>query len=471
MADNEFGTQESADLVISGGWVVTMDEERRVFRNGAVVIRGSKIVDVGQAVEIATRFTAGRTIDARARVIMPGLVNGHRHLLTTAKGALPEGRVTLTNLQEFVYPTFAALTAEDIEVFGRHHAAEMLRSGTTTFEEPGCTHLEAALEGLAVSRIRARIGPWTWDQLGPASGRLPDWLRMSTAECVSRLEDGVATVRSFASSRIRDAVTIEGVGTCSDELMVAAAGLARDTDSICVLHKATSKQEVDMELETFGHRPLQHMYEIGALNEHVLLNHMTCLDAFEVDLVADTGARISQNPSSALKLAKGTTQTGKWPELVAAGVPIALGTDADNASNHHDICRSMYLAALLPRDARRDPNAVTAEQALEMATIGGARALRWDHEIGSLEVGKEADIIIFDTDDFDWQPLYNPVANLVYGAVGKTVDTVMIGGEVLMEGKKLLHMDEGDVREEAERASSRILGEIGIEPAPRWPVL
>ena len=231
-------------------------------------------------------------------------------------------------------------------------------------------------------------GPWTWDQLGPAGIVNADWLRLDTAGCVRRLEEGIETVRAARNLRIHDAVTIEGVGTCSDELKVAAARLAEEADSLCVLHKATSEQEVAREIEVTGHRPVEHMYEIGALNSHVLLNHMTSLENFEVDMLAETGARISQNPSSALKLAKGTTQTGKWPELVKADVPIALGTDADNASNHHDICRSMYLAALLPRDARRDPNAISAEQAVEMATIGGAKALRLDDSLGSIEIGK-----------------------------------------------------------------------------------
>jgi len=201
------------------------------------------------------------------------------------------------------------------------------------------------------------------------------------------------------------------------------------------------------------------------------LNHMTSLAEFEVEQLAETGARISQNPSSALKLAKGTTQTGKWPELVRAGVPIALGTDADNASNHHDICRSMFLAALLPRDARRDPNAVSAEQALEMGTIGGATALRWDDAVGSIEVGKEADLVVFDTDDFDWRPLYNPVANLVYAATGHSVDTVVVGGDIVVEGKEFVHIDVEKARYDAERASDRILAEIGATPGPAWPVL
>jgi cytosine/adenosine deaminase-related metal-dependent hydrolase len=213
------------------------------------------------------------------------------------------------------------------------------------------------------------------------------------------------------------------------------------------------------------------MASIGALNPWVLLNHMTSLADFEVGLVADAGARISQNPSSALKFAKGTTQTGKWPELLAAGVPIALGTDAENVSNHQDICRSMQLAALLPRDARRDPNAVTAEQAVEMATISGATALRWDDVTGAIEVGKEADITCFDTEDFDWRPLHNPVANLVYGSTGHSVHTVLVAGEVLLDAKRLTRVNEAEVREVVERIDREVLATVGVEPGPKWPLL
>lgn len=462
--------KKRVDILITGGWLLTMDPQRRVFRDGAVAVAGSKIVEVGQADDLAGRYEAAEVLDTSGRVVIPGMINGHRHLLTAAKGAMPEGGVTLRALRDFIYPSFAALTEDDMRVYARHHAAEMIRFGTTLFEEPGCIHLEAVLEALAEVGIRARTALWTWDQKGPAGDDCPDWLRMDTGAAIARLEEGLGIVRRFDHPRIRDAVTIEGVGTCSDELNVAAARLAQEADSLCVLHKATSQQEVELELKVFGHRPLEHMYRIGALNEHVLLNHMTCLDDAEVGLVAETGARISQNPSSALKLAKGTTQTGRWPELVAAGVPMALGTDAENVSNHQDICRAIQLAALLPRDARRDPNAVSAEQAVEMATIGGATALRWDDEVGSLEAGKEADVVIFDTDDFDWRPLHNPVSNLAYGVTGHSVDTVLIGGQVVLRGKRFPHLDEGELREAAERTNHEVLKRIGITPQPAWPV-
>ena len=325
---------------------------------------------------------------------------------------------------------------------------------------------------LATSGIRARTGPWTWDQAGPAGAAdLPDWLRMDAKTALRRLADGIEQVRKFGQPRIRDAVTIEGVGTCSDELNRGAAELARDAESLFVLHKSTSEREVELELATFGHRPVEHMHEIGALNDRTLLNHMTSLDDRDVGFVRDSGARISQNPSSALKLAKGTTQTGKWPELLAAGVPMALGTDAENVSNHQDICRSMQLAALLPRDMLRDPNAVSAEQALEMATLGGATALWWSDEVGSLEPGKQADIVVFDTDNFDLRPLHNPVANLVYGSTGHSVDTVLIGGELVLRHGKLTSLDEHALRAEVEQVNRRVLGEIGISPLPKWPII
>jgi 5-methylthioadenosine/S-adenosylhomocysteine deaminase len=462
----------TVDTVVAGGWLLTMNPQREMYRSGAVAVDGGVIIEVGQRADLLTRYTPRRLIDAPDGVITPGLVNGHRHLLCCAKGAMPEGGQTLDALRQFIYPSFAALTEQDMYVHAQHSAAEMIRFGTTLFEEPGCNHLGAVLEALASSGIRARTGPWTWDQAGPAGAAdLPDWLRMDAKAALRRLAGGVEQVRKFGHPRIRDAVTIEGVGTCSDELNRGAAELARDAESLFVLHKSTSEREVELELATFGHRPVEHMHEIGALNERTLLNHMTSLDDRDVGFVRDSGARISQNPSSALKLAKGTTQTGKWPELLAARVPMALGTDAENVSNHQDICRSMQLAALLPRDARRDPRAVTAEQAAEMATISGATALWMHDETGSLEPGKQADLVVFDTADFDWRPLHNPVANLVYGVTGHSVDTVLVGGDVLLDHKKLTRVDEDELREQVEQINRRVLREIGIDPIPAWPVL
>jgi 5-methylthioadenosine/S-adenosylhomocysteine deaminase len=460
------------DLLLGGGWLLTVDEGRRIFRRGAVAVRDGVIVDVGPDRELRGRYVADVSIDTGDMVMMPGLINGHRHLLSTPKGAQPDGKTTLENLRDFVYPAFASLTESEMQAYAMHHTAEMIRFGTTTFEEPGCVHLDAVLESLAHSGMRCRVGPWTWDQGGVAGGNCPDWYRISTDQAIARLEEGLATVRHFAHPLIYDAVTIEGVGTCSNELNTAAAQLALEADSLFVLHKASSEQEVRLEVEAFGRRPVENMYATGALNDHVFMNHVTSLDLAEVEMIAETGASVGQNPSTALKLSKGTTQTGKWPELLRAGVPMALGTDAENASNHSDLCRAMYLAALLPRDARRDPQAVTAEQAIEMATISGATALRLDHLIGSLAIGKQADITVFATRDFDWSPNHNPVSNLVYGATGYSVDTVVIAGRVVLRGGVHTLIDLEEVHARVREADARVLRDLDTGPvSPAWPIV
>jgi 5-methylthioadenosine/S-adenosylhomocysteine deaminase len=461
-----------ADTIVTGEWIITLNAGREIYRDGAIAITGGVIVAVGKRADILARYRPGTLIDEPEAIIIPGMTNGHRHLLCCAKGAMPEGGQTLAALRQFIYPSFAALTEDDMHTYARHAAAEMIRFGTTLFEEPGCNHLDAVLEALADTGIRARTGPWTWDQAGPSgTDGLPDWLRMDADAALDRLAEGVRTVRKFNNPRILDAVTIEGVGTCSDALNRGAADLARELDSLFVLHKSTSEREVELELKAFGERPVAHMDTIGALHDRVLLNHMTSLDSHDVELVVASGARISQNPTSALKLAKGTTQTGKWRELAAAGVPMALGTDAENVSNHTDICRAMQLAALLPRDSTRDPNAVTAEQALEMATLGGATALRMQDQVGSLEPGKQADIVVFGTDNFDLRPLHNPVANIVYGSTGHSVDTVLIGGDVVLRRGELTSLDEAALRRDVEQINRRVLGEIGIAPLPQWPIV
>jgi 5-methylthioadenosine/S-adenosylhomocysteine deaminase len=462
----------AVDMLVTGEWIITLNADREIYRDGAIAVSGGVIVEVGKRAAILEKYRPGTLIDEPDSIVIPGLVNGHRHLLCCAKGAMPEGGQTLSALRQFIYPSFAALTEDDMHIYARHAAAEMIRFGTTLFEEPGCNHLDAVLEALAASGIRARTGPWTWDQAGPAgAGGLPDWLTMDADAALERLRAGIQTVRKFGHPRILDAVTIEGVGTCSDALNRGAADLAREYDSLFVLHKSTSQAEVELELKVFGERPVAHMHTIGALHDRVLLNHMTSLDERDVELVRASGARISQNPTSALKLAKGTTQTGQWKALAAAGVPMALGTDAENVSNHTDICRAMQLAALLPRDATRDPSAVTAEQALEMATLGGATALRMQDQVGSLEPGKQADIVVFDTANFDLRPLHNPVANIVYGSTGHSVDTVLIGGDVVLRHKQLTSLDEAGLRHQVEAINRRVLGEIGIAPLPRWPIV
>lgn len=462
-----------ADILIEHAVVMTVDGERRIYADGSIVIVADRIAAVGRAADVAQAYPRARkTIDGRDKLAMPGLINGHRHFLSTPKGCVPDGFVTRTLLKDWVYPVFAEHKEDDIYWAGLWVQTEMLKNGVTCFQEPGTTYLPAAVEAVERMGMRCSIGPWTWDQLGPDGAKCPDYFeKLDTDACIRQMEDAILAHNGKADGRIKAFATIEGVGTCSDELMIQAKTLAEKHDTMLVMHKATSQQEVDIELEAFGHRPVEHMYRIGALGPNVYLNHMVCVDDFEVPFLAETDTKVSHNPSSALKLAKGTTRTGKFPEMLKAGVTVCLGCDSANSSNFSDMVRVMYLAALLPRDARLDPAATVPEQAVEMATINGAKAFGWDDQIGSLEPGKKADITIFDTRQVNWRPLWNVVNNLVYAATGDSADTVIVDGRVLMEGRKLLTVDEDELREKAQFMSGRLLDRLGLQVQSRWPII
>ena len=448
-----------------------MDADRNLYRSGAVAIRGENIVAVGQAEKLSSQYRAERTIDAHGNVIMPGLINAHRHLLACPRGSLQEGMTTLDNLKRFGYPAFAALDPEDNYWNSLASVAEMIRNGTTCFQEPGCTHLESVVQAIDESGIRCSMGHWAWDQKGPNSSQCPDYFyRMDTEECLTFLRDAYHQVHDKAKGRIKGAITIEGVGTCSDELSVGARKLADSLDTIAVQHKATSVQEVQNELKAFGDRPVEHMYKIGALGPNVVLNHMTALEEFEVDYVVETGTMISHNPSSALKLSKGVTQTGKFPELLQRGATVGLGTDAENASNHSDIFRAMWLAVLLPRDARIDPSLTIAEQGLEMATLNGAKAAGWGEEVGALKPGMKADVIVVDLHRPDMRPIINVIQNLVYSANGSCVTHTIVNGKVLMDNRELTTIDEELVLNTAQERAEALLKRIDYPTSYRWPV-
>jgi cytosine/adenosine deaminase-related metal-dependent hydrolase len=392
-------------------------------------------------------------------------------LKTAGRGVIPDGLDTWISLRDYAYPLYAHQTDDEVYWATLGLGVEMIRNGITCFQEPNATHMTGAVRGVEKAGLRAVIGPWNWDQAGPGGDKCPDYfLKLTTAEALAHAESSVRDFNGAAGGRVRACVSIEGVSTCSDELTVKTRELAEKLGTICVQHKATSPAEVQAELKAFGERPVEHMHRLGALGPNVLLNHMTCLEEFEVDLLAKSETKISQNPSAALKLSKGTTKTGKWPELVRAGVTIGLGVDSTNSSNFVDIIREMYLAALLPRDARTDPNAMTAEKAVEMATIDGAHAIGWSDQIGSLEPGKKADVILLDTRRIEWRPLYSVVNALVYSATGDSVDTTIVDGRILMEGRKLTCIDEGEVVDRIQAQSDDLLQRAGLTVRTNWRI-
>ena len=463
---------DSVDILIEGATLLTMDASRRILTDGAVAIRGDRIVAVGKTSQIKKAYVGKKVIDGRQRLVMPGLVDGHAHLNEIARGLIPDNLKTSDWLKDWCYPYLAATKPEDEYWYSQCLMAEMIRSGTTCFAEPGCSYLPSVVKSIESAGMRATTGSWVWDHGGPDGQKCPEYfLKMSLKECLDLTESNIKSFNGAANGRIKIFATIEGVGTCSDELMQGTKELADKYKTSTLMHKASSREEAAAEMRATGHRPVEHMYKIGVLGPNVYLNHMTAVDPYEIDFLAETDTKVCQNPPAALKLAKGTTQMGKFIEMRKAGVTVALGCDGVNSGDSKDMFRTMYLAATLSKDSRLDAAVITAEEVIEMAILDGYRALGWEDDLGVIEAGRKADIILIDIDRPEFVPTYNYVYSLVYSANGDCVDTVIVDGRILMEGRELTTIDMDEVRAHCRELAPQLLARSNVKPVSRWPVV
>lgn len=465
-------TVSRADIRIDHATILTMDEERRIVQDGSLAIVADRIAALGKTKDLAQRWPAKKVIDGRNKLVMPGLINGHSHLGEGYRGLMPDDLITEDWLRYWAYPLKEAITPEDEYWHALNLLAEMIKTGSTCFVDPGLKFLDSTLEAIMESGMRGTTGTFMWDQAGPDAEKcLPSLFRITASEGLKKAETAIKKHHLTGQGRIKVFVTMEGAGTCSDELILGGKALADEYGVHLVTHMATSQEEVEAELKSYGQRPIAHLAVIGALGPNVYLNHMTHVSDEEVRVLADHDVKVSQNPSAALKLAKGITRVGKFTEMLNAGVCLALGTDSSNSSDFRDMFRVLHLAATLPKDARLDIKAVSAEQALEMPTLNGARAIGWETEIGSLESGKKADLIIIDMLRPEWQPCYNVISSLVYSSTGDSVETVIIDGKIVMEARKILTFDEFQVMEKVSQLKASILARTGLKPKYRWKVV
>lgn len=466
------GEQTAVDVLVLHGVLMTVDAERRIITDGALAIEGSKIVAVGKSDELGRKYSARQVIDATDKLVTPGLIDGHRHLVEMTRGLIPDTLITRDWLKDWCYPYLGHVTEEHEYWHSQGIMADMIKTGTTTVIDPGIKFPATTFPAIAKAGMRAVTGIWTWDQMGPDAEKCaPHFFKMTTDQALQRTEDTISQYNGMADGRITVWATLEGVGTCSDTLMLEAKKVADRHGVSMLMHKASSIQEVRNELERFGQRPVEHMYKIGALGPNVWLNHMTAADTSEIPYLSETDTKVCQNPSAALKLAKGSTQMGKFVEMLAAGVTVALGCDGSNSSDFSDMKRAIYLAATLPKDARVDASVITAEKAVEMATIDGARAIAREKELGSLEVGKKADLVLWDMRRPEWVPTYDYVRVFVYSASGDCADTVIVDGKILMQGRRLLTMNEGEIINRVQSMRDDILQRAGLTVVHRWPVI
>lgn len=461
-------SKTACDILIKGWYVVTMNADRDIIRNGAVAITGSTIVAVGKGIDLERDYAPKRVIGGDRFVVTPGLVNTHIHVTgePLTRGYVPDDTPFVENVFQWLCPLYSVFNAAEERVSGQLAAVEMMRSGTTTFLEAGTIRfLDDVIDGLIEIGIRARVGRWVWD-LPPE----PSVYRQSTDTAISHLEHQLKVHRSHADGRIAAWSILVGHTTCSDPLWKAAKALADENKVGLSFHMSPAQLDPDGFIAEFGQRPMVHLADIGVMDKNVAITHCVRIDDVELSSMALAGVNVVHCPTTALKVSYGVTQFGKFPEMVQKGINVSIGTDGNNASNYSDLMRATYLVAGLYKDARVDPQMFPAEKAFEMATLSGARTMLMEDQIGSLEVGKKADTVLHDTDRPEWRPLLNVINQLVWSADGRGVHTVLVDGVVVVEDGHCTTIDEERLWAVAQEMGESITARSGLPDKAKFPV-
>lgn len=459
--------RERATTLITGATLVTLDAQRRIFNDGAMAIRDDRIVAVGATEAIRNRFEAQEIIDGRRFVVTPGFVDTHIHITgdPLTRNYIPDDIDAgfEEKLTRWVIPRFKSQTAADEQLSAQLAAVQMLRSGTTCFLEAGTVrHLDAVVEGLKSTGIRGRVGEWV-EGRERVDGR--DSVA-ATDRAIGMLEAEVERYPASDGVRIAAWPLLVGHTTNTDEVWRAAKRLA-DLHGLGVsAHMSPFQADPDWYLANLGCRPVEHLAKIGVLGSNVALTHLAHISEHEMELLRDSRTNAILCPLAALRGGFGITQVGRFPEMHAAGINIALGSDGDVP----DLMQKACLAAAIFKDARQDTRLFPAHDVLIMAIAGGARLLQLGEQIGALEAGRKADFVLHDTDRPEWQPRLNVLHQLVWSADGRGVHSVWVDGVRVVDNYRCTRVDEQDIYRRSQPAALALLERSGVPGVSAWPI-
>jgi 5-methylthioadenosine/S-adenosylhomocysteine deaminase len=434
-------------LVVEGGTVITQDANHLVLTPGAVAINGTDIIDVDRPDTIATKYRAAETIVARDQVVLPGLINTHTHAPMVMYRGLADDLALMEWLQKYIFPAEAkTVSPEFVRVGTRLAALEMIESGTTTYadmyyfeEEIARATRDAGLRGVLGETILRFAAP---DARTPA--------------------DGLARAETFIREFKDDALIVPAVAphamyTNDKATLVACAELGRRFGVPILIHLAETEDEL-RGARAEHTTPTAYLEAIGFWGPKTLAAHGVWVNDDDIQILKRHGVGVSHNPESNMKLASGAAPVTKY---LAAGVALGLGTDGAASNNDLDMFEAMRQASFLAKHATHDPTAVPAGRALDLATIGGARALSMAHMIGSLEAGKRADLIAVSMGAARQTPIYEPVSHLVYATRGDDVRTTIVNGKVLMKDRQVRTLDRAAVIADANALAKRVREAVG----------
>ena len=448
---------ERVDTIVVADTVLTMEPGAEPLTDGAIAVAGDRIVAVGRAADLRAASPGARVVGGTGLMALPGLVNAHQHLTgdRIIRSMIPDDLEPGRSIFEWAVPAHAAHTGDDDELSATLSLVESVCNGVTFTVEAGTVaHPDRVLAGFDAVGVGGTLGSWGWDVDGqPWAGSVDEVLGRQLE--VRRL--------TTDHPRVTGWVTLVGHDLMSDELAVAASDLARDAGCGLTFHLSPSDSDTASYLRRTGRRPVAHLDDIGVLGPHVLLGHAVHLADDEVDTLVRTDTAIAYCPWAYLRLGQGVTRAGRHVEFIGRGGRVALGCDAENAGDAIDVLGAAALAAGLAKDMAMDPTSFGAHDALHHATLGAARALGMDDEIGSLTPGKRADIVLVDTTGPEWVPLSpDPVLQLVWASDGRSVAHVMSSGRMVVEDGEPTGVDRPALAVEAAERHRRLVHDAGL---------
>ena len=436
-------TPTKIDLLLNCKWIIPIVPENQTLTDCAIAIDNGKIIGLLPQAEAARRFSAGKVQDLDHHIVMPGLVNSHGHAAMSLLRGYADDLPLRSWLENHIWPAEAKFLSEEFVRDGtRLSIAEMIRSGTTCFADMYFFD-EAIATEVRNSGVRSQISFTVLDFPTPYGKNADDYIHKGLA-----LRDNCKD-----QPLIKIACAPHAPYSVSDRALGILATYANELDMAIHIHCHESTSEITESLQAYDCRPLERLEKLGLLLPQTQLVHMTQITEDDIALVRDHNCHIMHCPQSNLKLANGFCPVVKFIENE---VNVALGTDSAASNNTLDLFSEIKSASLLAKAVSGDAASLDAHAALRMATINGAKALAWDNEIGSLELGKQADIIAVKIDSISQQPLYNPASQLVYTNSGSQVSHSWVAGKMLLENRKLCTINERSLIQTTEQWRKKI---------------
>ncbi|GAB4839732.1 hypothetical protein Ancab_020442 [Ancistrocladus abbreviatus] len=457
--------KSSSVTVLYNAVIVTMDAESRVFENGGIVLEDDKIKAIGQSSDILNQFSslAHYTVDLHGQFLLPGFINTHVHTSQQLGRGIADDVDLMTWLHQRIWPYESHMTEEDSYISTLLCGIELIHSGVTCFAEAGGQFVSGMARAVELLGIRACLAESSMDS---GEGLPASWSTRTTDQCIESQKELYKKHHGTADGRIRVWFGIRQIMNATDRLLIETRNASKELKTGLHMHIAEIPYENQLVVDTrkVAHGTVTYLEKIGFLQDNVLSAHTVWVDDNEIGFLSKAGVKVSHCPASAMRML-GFAPVNK---MLQAGVCVSLGTDGAPSNNRMSIIDEMYLASLLNKVSEAvskgtpEPTALPAEVVLKLATINGAKTVLWDNEIGSLEVGKKADMVIVDPSQWTMAPVHDCISNLVYTMRTENIVSVICNGKWIMKDKKILTVNEGEVISKAKQASAQLLERAGI---------